>query len=79
MTQEEVTRIINTYYSDKIQMATFKETDLNLLLFKLKQDGLKEFRGYSVSLIDKQFSTEEEVRSVIDQVIAENEIWYNTL
>lgn len=78
MTQEEVTRIINTYYSDKIQMATFKETDLNLLLFKIKQDGLKEFRGYAVSLTDKPFSTEEEVRSVIDQVIVENETWYNS-
>lgn len=78
MTQEELTTIVNTYYSDKIQMATLRPTDVNFLLYKLKESGLKEFKGYSVNTADVPFDTEQNVRAVIDGVISDNLSWYNS-
>jgi len=77
MTQEQVTQIINTHYFDKIQMATLTPTDLNFLLFKLTQGGLKEFKGYSVVLVGLTFETEQDVRTIIDGTISANQDWYN--
>ena len=77
MTQEELTTIVNTHYSDKIQMATLRPTDVNFLLFKPKEDGLKEFKGYSMKLTNIPFDTEQDVRSVVNGVITSNMDWYN--
>lgn len=78
MTQEELTTIVNTHYSDKIQMATLKPTDVNFLLFKPKEDGLKEFKGYSVKLTDIPVDTEQDIRNLIDGVISANIDWYTS-
>ena len=78
MTQQELTIIVSTHYSDKIQMATLRPTDVNFLLFKPKEDGLKEFKGYSVNTTIVPFDTEQEVRSAIDVVILNNLDWYNS-
>lgn len=78
MTQEELSNVVNTFYSDKIQMATLRPTDVNFLLFKPKDGGLKEFKGYSVDISITQFETEQEVRDVIDGVISDNHGWYNS-
>lgn len=78
MTQEELTIIVNTHYSDKIQMATLRPTDVNFLLFKPREDGLKEFKGYSVDISSVPFDTEQNVRAVIDGVISDNIGWYNS-
>lgn len=78
MTQSELTSIINTYYSDKIQLATLKPADVNFLLYKPKSDGLKEFKGYSVILKDRPFDTEGEVRVIIDYVISVNHEWFTS-
>ena len=72
-----MTIIVSTYYSDKIQMATLNPGDVTFLLFKPKEGGLKEFKGYSVKLTDVPFDTEQDVRSVIDDVITNNIEWYN--
>ena len=77
MTQQELTTIVSTHYSDKIQMATLNETDVTFLLFKPKEDGLKEFKGYSVKLTNTPFDTEQDVRTVIDDVVINNVEWYN--
>jgi hypothetical protein len=77
MTQEQITHIINMYYSDKIQMGTLTVTEINLLLFKLKDNGLKEFKGYPASIVGFPFETEQDVRNVIDQAILVNQDWYN--
>ena len=78
MTQQELTTIVNTYYSDKIQMATLSSGDVTFLLFKPKEGGLKEFKGYSVKLKDVSFDTDQDVRGVIDDVITNNIEWYNS-
>ena len=77
MTQEQITDIINMYYSDKIQMGTLTVTDINLLLFKLKEGGLKEFKGHPAPIVGVPFETEQDVRAVIDQAILVNQDWYN--
>ena len=78
MTQEQVTQIVNTHYSDKIQMATLTPTDINCLLFKTLPTGLREFKGYSVILSGIPFETEQDVRSVLDGIVSENAGWYNS-
>lgn len=78
MTQQELTTIVNTYYADKIQMATLSSGDVTFLLFKPKEGGLKEFKGYSVKLKDVSFDTDQDVRVVIDDVITNNIEWYNS-
>lgn len=78
MTQEQVTQIVNTHYSDKIQMATLSPTDINCLLFKTLPTGLREFKGYSVTLSGIPFETEQDVRDVIDRVVSDNAGWYNS-
>jgi len=78
MTQQELTSIVSTYYSEKIQMATLNENDVTFLLFKPKEGGLKEFKGYSVKLMNVSFDTEQDVRAVVDDVITNNVEWYNT-
>ena len=78
MTQEELTTIVNTHYSDKIQMATLRPTDVNFLLFKPKEGGLKEFKGYSVDITNIQFDSEQDVRIVIDSMIYDNIGWFNS-
>lgn len=77
MTQEQVTQIINTHYSDKIQMATLTETDLNCLLFKTLPTDLRQFKGYSVPITDIPFETEGDVRNIFDTVVSDNESWYS--
>ena len=78
MTQEQVTQIINTHYSDKIQMATLTETDLNCLLFKTLPTYLRQFKGYSVPITAIPFETEGDVRNIFDTVVSDNESWYNS-
>lgn len=78
VTQQEITHIVNTYYSDKIQLATLDSTTLNFLLFKILDSGLKQFKGYSTDLTGKPFDTEQDVRNVIDAVITENSNWFNS-
>lgn len=78
MTQEQVTQIVNTHYSDKIQMATLTSTDINCLLFKTLPTGLREFKGYSVVITGILFETEQDVRSVLDGVVSDNAGWYNS-
>ena len=78
MTQEQVTQIVNTHYSDKIQMATLTPTDINCLLFKTLPTGLRELKGYSVVITGIPFETEEDVRSVLDGVVSDNAGWYNS-
>ena len=81
MTQEQVTQIVNTHYSDKIQMATLTPTDINCLLFKTLPTGLREFKGYSVIIDDVPLefeNTEEDIMTVLDVVVENNAGWYNS-
>ena len=78
VTQQEITHIVNTYYSDKIQLATLDSMTLNFLLFKILSSGLKQFKGYSTDLTGKPFDTEQDVKNVIDVVITENSDWFNS-
>lgn len=78
MTQEQVTQIVHSDYSDKIQMATLTPVDINCLLFKILPTGLREFKGYSITLSGIPFETEQDVRDVLDRIVSDNDGWYNS-
>jgi len=83
MTQEQVTEIINTYYSDKIQMGTLTPlgeeipTDISLLLFKTTEGNLREFKGYPAPITGLPFNTEQDVRNILDTAISVNQDWFD--
>lgn len=80
MTQTEITEVINTHYSDKIQLVTLTDSTLNFLLFKSKEDGLKEFKGYSLqlSLVPWEYvNTPQDIQNIVDDVLSKNSTWYN--
>jgi hypothetical protein len=78
MTQDEVNSLINTEYSDKIQLCTLNQTSLDYLLFKNVTGGLKQFKGYSAKISDGSTITEDQFRSVTNSVLIENQNWFNS-